>query len=699
MAEVNAPPPRQVPTSRQPSITDRFLGIVGLRRTGSAPSKTVPPSSKTTTSGKPKAAGGKARMSGTATSPKPAETGQGPTPAIAATRSVRPNTSMTLSPTPPARTPATPAPVPSTPQRTPESRATPEEIARIKAFRGVVLTAQDADDRIKVDDAERRLCAVLEDGTFLKEQEAPFAQAIMAVHMKLKRAHIPIAREILVEASLIRQVYEEYARRAPRTNKGPITTERDGIVTEISAQQMLFLDIVKHASSIMATDIRILIKQKEAEVWLRVGGAYQKYREYQADQMSLAFSAIFNLLSDVKNTYDRKLITQAVLTRERVGEALPERVQGLRMQFLPSGRDGSFLAARMITEDRGTSIDIDALGWSKTHLMQFKTIRRMPWGVIYVTGPTGSGKSTTLKVSLEAVALETGGEASILTAEDPSEYTLDHGIIQFSMTGTDNQQQRIESYTKMIMSLLRSDPDVVAIGEVREEQSSSLALRSAETGHPTWTTLHANNTISIFSRLRGMKMSENDVFNPQLVVAGVAQRLVRQVCPHCAMNWSEAKSRIGRGLSDRIANLHADRPDLIEGRRFRNENGCSVEAQKRHGRPCKRGYSGRTLVAEVLITDETLMHLAKENRTTEAVRHWKDKLNGVSMAEHGWYKVVKGICDPGDVEAAIGDLDVGVEPARFDQIVRLSDDNGISLNDLIAEIGSRHQQTDSPAEA
>ena len=556
-----------------------------------------------------------------------------------------------------------------------------EELRGLRRFTGRVLSAPDMTSGVLFDEEERQVCAMLDNGEFLREVNEPFSQTIMAALQKVKTANVPITGEWLVESSVIRQVYDEAKRRAPKTaSSGPLTTQQDGIVTEISPQQRVLLDIIEQANDLRATDIRVLIRAQEATVWMRVGGALRKIREYRAPDMRATFSAIYSLLSDVKGTYDRKLITQAILTKERV-PFLPDRVQGLRMQFMPSGREGSFLAARMITEEAGEVIDIDKLGWSKTHLKQFKALRRKPWGVFYITGPTGAGKSTTAKVSMEATAVESGGEASILTAEDPSEYSMGHDIIQFSMTGASNTKDRIENYTSMIMALLRADPDIIFVGEVREDQSSALVMKSAETGHGTWTTMHTNNTIAIFPRLRGMGGKDYDIFNHQLVVAAVAQRLVREVCPHCSWRWDNVDLKDLQ--RERYARMFESYPGLLANVRFRNESGCTAEAKTAHKQSCTNGYSGRTLLGEIMITDEVLMKHAKENEEGKALRHWEEHCEGVSMAEHGWYKVVKGLCDPGDVEAAIGDLDV-VDRKRYPIIVDRSDNDDASIADLEA---------------
>ena len=558
--------------------------------------------------------------------------------------------------------------------------ATTEDIRTLRNFKGKVLTAPEMSNGLNISEQSTRLCALLDDGTFLRHKTEAFAQEVLSVLMQIKQNSLPITQELLVEPSVIRQVYEEFARRNPRANTGPVTTESAGIVTEISPQQRLLLEIVRDANAIRATDIRIHARAKEAILWFRIGGALRKIREFDAREMRQSFSAIYSLLGDVRATFDPTTITQAVLPREKLTSIVPDRVQGLRMQFVPAGKDSVFLSARMITVDSAT-ISLDDLGWSPTHTKQFKWMRRKPWGVFFITGPTGAGKSTTLKVSMEALAIETAGEASILTCEDPAEYALEHDIVQFSLKGESTSEARAQAFNNLLASILRSDPDIVMVGEVREEQSMSLAMKAAETGHGTWTTLHTNNTISIFPRLRGMNGKDFNIFNHELVVAGVAQRLVREVCPHCSGSFANVKDTLSTDQHARYQKIFQDYPGLLRRVRFRNEKGCSEAAKREHGQSCTRGYKGRTLIAEVLLPDEEFMTLARENKVAAALAYWEQNLEGVSMAEHGWYKVAKGLCDPADVEVAIGDLSI-VRPERYAIIVDRNEANGATLLDL-----------------
>jgi type II secretory ATPase GspE/PulE/Tfp pilus assembly ATPase PilB-like protein len=577
--------------------------------------------------------------------------------------------------------------------RTQDMPVDEETIRRLKAFDGKVLSAPEVNNGLDLTQAEMERCVLLDNGELIKDKNDPNDKHIWAAVGKMYSRSYTFTKVWLADPSLIRMIYENQARRSPITQSGPLTYARGGLVNEMSGQQTKFFEIVKMADELKANDIRILIGEKEAKLWLRISGALRYIREYKKDEMLACFASVYALLEGSEGSaFNAQAITQAVIPGD-VFKQISQRVQGLRLMFIPVSKGRCFMSARMITEDTAEDIDIDALGYPPFLLRQFQKMRAMPWGVFPITGPTGSGKSTTLKVTLEALAKETRGEASILTAEDPSEYEMGEGIVQFTMKGTNDLKKRLEGYTNMLIALLRADPDIICIGEIREEQSAGIAIKSASSGHGTWTTLHTNNAISVFPRLRGMDVPDYSIFDPSLIPATIAQRLIRTVCPHCALTFQEATPKLSASQRTKYQEIFKDYPDLLNAIRFRNERGCSEEDQKAQKRRCVRGSGGRTLAAEVLMTDEQLMLLARENRTQEAIAYAKQHLSFFDMAEHGFYKAFRGQCDPGDVEAAIGTFE-RIDIKRLPKIVELCSDDGRSLEELLRDGRPDHARSE-----
>jgi type II secretory ATPase GspE/PulE/Tfp pilus assembly ATPase PilB-like protein len=673
------------------TLLNRVLGVFGLEKL-EPPGQQAKPRTKTTATAAPKSAVEKKR---TPSQPKQvaASPETGPPRPAARSRPIPTGNATTLPPrtAPVATSPAaataprqqmpaaTPAPQASHDiMRTKRAAPTAAEAEELRNFTGQVLTAPEVENGLDLDEGTRKVCALLENGDFLRDNVEPFSTAILAAVMQIKKGGFPVRREFLVDRSFIRTFYDNAMKAKRDQSKSGATTRTDGgITTDISRQQQIWIDIVKQADELRASDIQIYIGTSEARVKMRVGGAYRKIKEYDAREMEAVFSAIYNLCETVKNTYDKRSIHQGVMPAAKL-PFISDRFQGLRMQFNPARSSHAYLVARMITEEKNETLDISSLGYAPLHQAMFDRMRRMPYGLFYIVGPTGSGKSTTLKVSLEALAISTGGEASILTAEDPSEYTLDHEIVQMSMHGSGNSKERAEQYVACVASLLRADPDIVMIGEVREEESSSLAIKAATTGHSVWTTMHVNDAISSFARLKGMKAPDHDIYNHKLVASVVAQRLVRTVCPHCAMSFEDAKSQLSKEKAERYRRFFGQVPGLLERIRFRNHNGCPAHVRTTSAKTCKRGYTDRTTTAEILIPDAKFMELAAANRMLEAEQYWLDTLQGNTMTEHAFYKVVSGQCDPSDVETGVGDLDV-IPPHRMEIAIERCGNPGESL--------------------
>jgi type IV pilus assembly protein PilB len=234
------------------------------------------------------------------------------------------------------------------------------------------------------------------------------------------------------------------------------------------------------------------------------------------------------------------------------------------------------------------AIELDTLGMEAGMLERFKGFLRMPYGILLVTGPTGSGKSTTLYGALQMLRDET---TNITTIEDPVELTV-RGINQTQV----DRGEKI-SFAGALRSILRQDPDIIMIGEIRDPETLSIALRAAITGHLVLTTLHTNDAPSAFTRMIDMGAE------PFLVAASVravlAQRLVRTVCPRCGV-W--------QAISNAEMTMLAQEGDGFE---IRRGAGCEH---------CHMGYRGRMGIFEFLPLDDNLRRMILDRATSDALR-------------------------------------------------------------------------------
>ncbi|HBB4912447.1 TPA: Flp pilus assembly complex ATPase component TadA [Escherichia coli] len=200
---------------------------------------------------------------------------------------------------------------------------------------------------------------------------------------------------------------------------------------------------------------------------------------------------------------------------------------------------------------------------------------------------------------------------------------------------------------------LRSDPDIIMPGEARDAEVINLLFTAAMTGHQVWTSLHANNAIAIFDRLKDQGVDDFKLTDPELITGLIAQRLVKKLCSECSLSLVDYLESGGI--------LSEDEKIVIEGYgdkvRFANTHGCSS---------CKSGYKGRTIIAEVIEPDSYLLKLIAEGKRQEAISYWLNDLKGLSMKEHAWIKVLYGDITAADaMDRIAGMTDITQERKRF----------------------------------
>jgi type IV pilus assembly protein PilB len=277
-----------------------------------------------------------------------------------------------------------------------------------------------------------------------------------------------------------------------------------------------------------------------------------------------------------------------------------------------------------ILDQTSALFKLEELGFSEEMLNHFKQLIRRPNGIILVTGPTGSGKTTTLYAILNMI---NSTDKNIITIEDPVEYRL------ASIRQTQINPKAGINFATGLRSILRQDPDIIMIGEIRDMETSEIALQSALTGHLVLSTLHTNDAPEAITRL--MDIGVQPYLISSAVVGVLAQRLVRSICPDCKVPYQVDPKSLGDEFSK-----------LEEPLTVYRGKGC---------KNCKQsGYRGRTGIFELLSINEKIKQLISEKASTQVIRDIAKKTLGmVSLREDGLRKVLKGITTLDEIDRVV----------------------------------------------
>ncbi len=325
--------------------------------------------------------------------------------------------------------------------------------------------------------------------------------------------------------------------------------------------------ILQEAIKTRASDIHIEPYEKRLAVRFRIDGALR-------DTLSLSARLAPVLVSRVKVMAKLDIAKKRVPQDGRFSLNLGERAVDVRVSTLPS-QHGERVVMRIL-EKTSSLLNLSDLGMEPDELADFEGALKRPNGIILVTGPTGSGKTTSLYASLTKL---NDGSRNILTVEDPVEYALD-GIGQ---TQVNNQVGM--SFAAGLRAILRQDPDVVMVGEIRDPETAEIAVQAALTGHLVLSTVHTNSAVAAITRMRDMGIEP--FLLASTVTAIAAQRLVRRLCTECREPHKPTASELtDLGLSARSRAT------------FYKPVGCSA---------CHHiGYTGRLALYEIVIMDDTL---------------------------------------------------------------------------------------------
>lgn len=409
------------------------------------------------------------------------------------------------------------------------------------------------------------------------------------------------------------------------------------------------LELVGNLSKRRASDIHVVVYEQSCIVRARIDGSMEHVAEWPPEYGHSFCAAAFTM-ADAADVNYQPYEYQGARVSNRKDLQLPPGVISLRLQFNPTVYDGRAMIVRLLyATDESTAGDVTALGFTAEQLEDFEYLRKKPFGINIVAGPTGHGKSTTLVRNITSILQEYNYNIAFYTVEDPPEYPIP-GAVQMPVTNATTAEERSREFTKAIAASMRSNPDRIMIGEVRDAASAGLAFEASMTGHQVWTTLHANDALTIPFRLRDLKVEDFKLSDPDLLTGLISQRLIRVLCPDCAVRIDEEE--LSHNLLARLEKLDI----RIEKLRAHNPQGCKTCG-------AGNGYKGRSVIAEIIIPDAGFMEYIRKDDKVGAEKYWLTHLNGRNMMEAMIERVQQGHVDPMDAERILGPL---TKPERGD---------------------------------
>jgi type II secretory ATPase GspE/PulE/Tfp pilus assembly ATPase PilB-like protein len=362
-----------------------------------------------------------------------------------------------------------------------------------------------------------------------------------------------------------------------------------------------------------ATDVHIEPFEDELMVRYRIDGVLHETKVPQAiKNFQSAIISRIKIMANL-NIAERRL-PQDGRIRIKIGD---DKVD-LRVSIMPTPF-GESVMIRILSSN--ILWGMESLGLLKPDLEILEKVIKKPHGIIFVTGPTGSGKTTTLYAALSKI---NDKDKKIITIEDPIEYQL-KGIMQMQV------QPKIGfTFANALRSMLRHDPDVMMVGEVRDYETAEITIRVALTGHLVFSTIHTNDAAGGVTRLVDMGVE------PFLVASAVegfiAQRLVRVICDNCKSEFKPDKE-ILRELG--VSRMDLSKIKLYEGK------GCES---------CRfTGYKGRTAIYEILVMSEPIRELVLKRSSSDQIKKKALSLGMRTLRQDGWEKIKAGITTPGEV--------------------------------------------------
>jgi len=523
---------------------------------------------------------------------------------------------------------------PSSQESTQELLAALEQYASATQTK-VAASPSDLDARDNVMDEmlswckEQRNIVVLQSGTILSSE--PTSRALQNCKSLLLSKGIYPGQSYAATPSLIGLLLasREEAEVAKK-HKGETTAS-------FSDQQRHLRELVHEAVSQKVSDIHIQVRQNYTVIRMRQHGELKVYAEWSEKLGREIASVAFNKETDHATSHFNPLVPQDA--------SMPLSIHNkdirLRLASVPA-HGGFDMVMRILATGEEHNVTLEDLGYTAKQVEIIRTAMKLPFGAIIVAGPTGSGKTTTLASCMEMVE----PTAKLYSIEDPVEK-----VVEAATQVPVNTEKADRDFASMGRAALRMDPDVIILGEMRDEETARVMVRASITGHLVLTTLHTNRATAIIIRLVDMGISPVLLSDSSVLRCLICQRLVAKVCPHCAVPL-KTSVRHHPFIADWQAVLGED---VIKQAKARGP-GCNQ---------CHRtGVGGRTVVAEVIWVDEEGRQFIQKSDTLNWEKYMKG--NGwTDFRDRAIELIREGICDPFDAEKVVGPINPATQSKQY----------------------------------
>lgn len=415
------------------------------------------------------------------------------------------------------------------------------------------------------------------------------------------------------------------------------------VASDDTNEQRTMLRLIQEAADMGASDLKLIVDGDACYVRVLVHGrGYNKHELPAREGIELA-RTLYNSMLEQAGTQLNPLAEQDGQLRMKFARLVG--LAGARVATRPARNRGLKLTIRLLPHDGDTAMTFESAGYEQVQRDDLLAMTERLQGVIILSGKTGSGKSTTLKLAMEHLDAREHGEVDIVTLEDPIEYDLrGRGIVQTPLIkDRDDPEDDKKAWPRGIANLMRHAPKIIMPGEIRDLASAIAAFDFAMSGHGVWTTFHAFQAEGILMRLDEWGVSRNLLLNPALVIGLVNQSLVRVLCPHCKLPIKDRLDTLQPAFAERVRTYTPVEGVYMQG------PGCAV---------CNgRGTRGRLVSAEVIVPSEPYMRTYAEHGALAARRFWVRELHGLTKAAHVRKHIAQGLVDPAHAERDVDHLD------------------------------------------